>query len=46
VVEGDGARIRVEEMDRLRVARVKLTRLDTAARRPASDAPSEPETGA
>ena len=33
VVEGDGARIRVEEMDRLRVACVKLTRLDSADRR-------------
>ena len=29
VVEGDGMRLRVEEMDRLRVARIKLTRLDT-----------------
>jgi CBS domain containing-hemolysin-like protein len=46
LVEGEGARIRVEEMDRLRVARVKLTRLEAAARRPASDAPVEPKTGA
>jgi putative hemolysin len=30
-VEGDGIRIRVVEMDGLRVARVSLTRLDTAA---------------
>jgi CBS domain containing-hemolysin-like protein len=46
VVEGDGARIRVEEMDRLRVARVKLTRLDTAARRPATDGPPDQKADA
>jgi CBS domain containing-hemolysin-like protein len=44
VVEGDGVRIRVEEMDRLRVARVKLTRLDAAARPPSADAPTGPQT--
>jgi hypothetical protein len=33
-------------MDRLRVARVKLTRLDTAARRPAADGPPDPNADA
>lgn len=34
VVEADGVRLQVEEMDRLRVARVKLTRLDNLPNRP------------
>jgi hypothetical protein len=41
-VEGDGVRVRVEEMDRLRVARVKLTRLDTT-RYTAPEAPADPK---
>lgn len=46
VVEGEGARLRVEEMDRLRVARVKLTRLDTSTRSPGADAPADSKTAA
>jgi CBS domain containing-hemolysin-like protein len=37
VVEGDGVRLQVEEMDRLRVARVKLARLDALASRSSSE---------
>jgi len=33
-VEGDSVRLRVEEMDRLRVARVRLSRLEPASSRP------------
>jgi putative hemolysin len=43
VVEGDGVRIRVEEMDRLRIARIKLTRLESATRRTSPDAPADPK---
>ncbi|OGO36621.1 MAG: hypothetical protein A2W35_16520 [Chloroflexi bacterium RBG_16_57_11] len=43
VVEADGVRFRVEEMDRLRVARVKLTRLEAPTRRPSPDAPADPQ---
>jgi CBS domain containing-hemolysin-like protein len=43
-VEGEGARIRVEEMDRLRVARVKLSRLEPAGHLPDADAPADPKT--
>lgn len=41
VVDGDGMRIRVEEMDGMRVARLSLTRLDMTM--PAQDAPLETE---
>jgi magnesium and cobalt exporter, CNNM family len=44
IVEGDGIRIRVEEMDRLRVARIKLTRPETTTRRPPSDTPANLKT--
>lgn len=40
VVEGDGVRLQVEEMDRLRVARVKLARLDASASRSPSESTS------
>jgi CBS domain containing-hemolysin-like protein len=43
VVEAGGVRFRVEEMDRLRVARVKLIRLDAPTRRPAPEAPADPK---
>ena len=46
VVEGEGARIRVEEMDRLRVARVKLTRVDSTPRSPVPDATGEAKNAA
>lgn len=36
-VEGEGARLRVEEMDRMRVARVRLSRLEPAPSKPAGD---------
>jgi CBS domain containing-hemolysin-like protein len=40
-VEGEGVRIRVVEMDRLRIARVNLTLLEPAAPHPADDAPAD-----
>jgi len=44
VVEGGGVRIRVEEMDGLRIARVALTRLETPApANTSSDEPVKPE---
>jgi CBS domain containing-hemolysin-like protein len=43
VVEAGGVRLRVEEMDRLRVARVKLTRLEAPSRRSAPEAPADPK---
>lgn len=43
VVEGDGVRIRVEEMDRLRVARVRLTRLDSSAAETSPFGPAGPK---
>lgn len=46
VVEAQGVRIRVEEMDRLRVARVKLTRVDDAGQAPPSPLPANPKTAA
>lgn len=45
VVEAGGVRFRVEEMDRLRVARIKLTLLEAAARPASSDAPADPTAG-
>jgi len=43
IIEGDGVRIRVNEMDGLRIARVALTRLEPpATHRMAQDAPDKP----
>jgi CBS domain containing-hemolysin-like protein len=40
VTEGDGVRVRVEEMDGMRIARVRLIR-----NKPAAEAPAEPSAG-
>jgi CBS domain containing-hemolysin-like protein len=43
MIEGDGVRIRVKEMDGLRIVRVAITRLEpSASRRTAQDPPSKP----